>query len=202
VADSGRAVVIRLDAFDADIALDLIGQGRLPALAALLASTTWARTITPPGMVVGAIWPTITTGYLRDPRLRSARHRGALTREIVERFGPYTLPHKCDDFAGLRDALVDGAELKARVMCQYLDRDEWGFFFACSVRATAPGISSGVAPIRRTPRTARPRASNSAMGYSRSTKPSTSASATWSRVPRSPVPVPGSMASRSQTARL
>lgn len=202
MADAPRAVFIGLDAFDADIAFDLIDEGRLPTLAGLLASTTWARTITPPGMVVGTIWPTITTGswpsrhgfycdrqlragtyeiYRTGPRdiavprvwdaLAAAGQRcvlldapitvptslpsGAhlveygthdrfeplgsepaeLVREILDCFGPYTVPAKCDDFAlagdyaGLRDALVSGASLKTRVMSEYLARDEWDFFF-------------------------------------------------------------------------
>jgi predicted AlkP superfamily phosphohydrolase/phosphomutase len=203
MADAPRAVFIGLDAFDADIAFDLIEQGRLPTLAALLASTTWARTITPPGMVVGTIWPTITTGswpsshgFYSDRQFRAGTYEihsagprdivgsrvwdalaaagrrcmvldapitvptslpsgahlveyGAhdrfepmgseppeLVQEIVECFGPYTVAGKCDDFAlagdyaGLRDALISGATLKARVISEYLARDEWDFFFA------------------------------------------------------------------------
>ena len=202
MADAPRAVFIGLDAFDADIAFELIDQGRLPTLAGLLASTTWARTVTPPGMVVGTIWPTITTGcspsrhgFYCDRQLRSGTyeiHRAGprdiavprvwdalaaagrrcvlldvpitaptslpsgahlveygthdrfepmgsepaeLVQEVLERFGPYTVPAKCDDFAlagdyaGLRDALVSGARLKTRVMSEYLARDEWDFFF-------------------------------------------------------------------------
>ena len=56
--------MIGLDAFDPDIALDMVRDGRLPTLAGLLESTSWARTLSPPGMVVGAIWPSITTGCL------------------------------------------------------------------------------------------------------------------------------------------
>jgi predicted AlkP superfamily phosphohydrolase/phosphomutase len=202
VADAPRAVVIGLDAFDADIAFELIDEGRLPTLAGLLVSLAWARTITPPGMVVGTIWPTITTGswpsrhgFYCDRQLRTGTYEihsvgprdiagprvwdvlaasgrrcvlldapitaptslpsGAhlveygthdrfeptgseppeLLHEILERFGPYTVPEKCDDFAlagdyaGLRDALVSGARLKTRVMSEYLARDEWDFFF-------------------------------------------------------------------------
>jgi predicted AlkP superfamily phosphohydrolase/phosphomutase len=202
MANAPRAVCIGLDAFDADIAFDLIAEGRLPTLAGLLSTTTWARTITPPGMVVGTIWPTITTGcwpsrhgFYCDRQLRAGTYEihgagprdiavprlwdalaaagrrcvlfdvpitvptplpsGAhlveygthdrfvpigseapeLVREILERFGPYPVPGKCDDFAavgdyaGLRDALISGAALKTRVITEYLARDEWDFFF-------------------------------------------------------------------------
>ncbi len=62
MAEAARAVVIGLDAFDTDIALEMVRDGRLPTLASLLDSTAWARTLTPPGMVIGAIWPSISTG--------------------------------------------------------------------------------------------------------------------------------------------
>ena len=62
MADVERAVVIGLDAYDTDIALGMVRDGRLPTLAGLLDATSWVRTLTPPGMVVGAIWPSITTG--------------------------------------------------------------------------------------------------------------------------------------------
>ena len=187
VADSARALIIGLDAF-ADIALEMVRESRLPTLASLLDSTTWARTLTPPGMVVGAIWPSITTGcwpsrhgFHCDRRLQSGTYEtrkvgpreitvprvwdtlasagkrclvldapitvpsrlpggaqlveygahdrftplssepASLANEVIERFGSYTIPGKCDDFAmhndysGLRDALVHGAELKGEV---------------------------------------------------------------------------------------
>ncbi len=57
-------MVIGLDAFDPDIAFGMVREGRLPTLAGLLESTSWARTLSPPGMAVGASWPSITTGCL------------------------------------------------------------------------------------------------------------------------------------------
>jgi predicted AlkP superfamily phosphohydrolase/phosphomutase len=59
-------VVLGFDAMDTDLALQLVSEGRMPALASLLDTSAWARTRTPPGLVVGAIWPSITTGCSPD----------------------------------------------------------------------------------------------------------------------------------------
>jgi predicted AlkP superfamily phosphohydrolase/phosphomutase len=88
-----RAVVIGLDSFDPGIALDLVHDGRLPTLAGLLESTSWARTLSPPGMTIGATWPSITTGCLPSrhgfycdrqlkPGTYEARHTGP--RDITQ----------------------------------------------------------------------------------------------------------------------
>lgn len=203
MTEAARAVVVGLDAFDTDIALEMVRDGRLPTLASLLDSTAWARTLTPPGMVIGAIWPSITTGcwpsrhgFYCDRRLESGTYEtrkvgprdittrriwdtlasagkrclvldapitvpsrlpggaqlveygvhdrfaplssepAALVNEVVERFGNYTIPGKCDDFAlhkdysGLRDALLRGAELKGQVVSSFLEGDNWDLCFA------------------------------------------------------------------------
>jgi predicted AlkP superfamily phosphohydrolase/phosphomutase len=58
--------VVGFDAMDTDLALGLVAEGRMPALAAVLDAAAWTRTTTPPGLVVGAVWPTITTGCSPD----------------------------------------------------------------------------------------------------------------------------------------
>ncbi|HXY94530.1 MAG TPA: alkaline phosphatase family protein [Acidimicrobiia bacterium] len=203
MADVTRAVVIGLDAFDADLARSMIDDGRLPTLTRLLASSTAARTITPPGTVVGAIWPSITTGctparhgfhcdrqlrpgtyelwnvgprQITRPRLwNSLAEAGtrclvvdapitvaapfpggrqlveygahdrfeplssappAFAEQVVARYGPYPIPHKCEEFAargdyeGLRAALLGGAATKGRLLADLLALDDWDFCFA------------------------------------------------------------------------
>ncbi len=83
-------MVIGLDAFDADIAFGMVREGKLPTLAGLLESTSWARTLSPPGMAVGASWPSITTGCL------PSRHGFYCDQQLAP--GTYEAPH-----AGLRN---------------------------------------------------------------------------------------------------
>jgi predicted AlkP superfamily phosphohydrolase/phosphomutase len=59
---SGAVVVIGLDAMDSGVARALIAGGRMPSLAAFLESAAWAPTENPRGLLVGGVWPTITTG--------------------------------------------------------------------------------------------------------------------------------------------
>ncbi len=57
-----RVALIGLDAFDVVIARELAADGQLPTLARLFADWWSAPTITPPGLVVGGVWPSIYTG--------------------------------------------------------------------------------------------------------------------------------------------
>lgn len=54
--------VIALDACDPDVASGLARQGRLPNLAQLLDRSARARVRNPPGLFVGAVWPSFATG--------------------------------------------------------------------------------------------------------------------------------------------
>ena len=58
----GRVLVVGLDAVDPGIALDLVGDGRMPTLRSLISRGFCAPLATPPGLFVGAVWPTMTTG--------------------------------------------------------------------------------------------------------------------------------------------
>src|SRR3954469_16686391 len=63
---SPPVVVIGLDAMDAGIARTLMANGRMPNLATFLDSAAWGPTENPPGLIVGGVWPTITTGCWPD----------------------------------------------------------------------------------------------------------------------------------------
>jgi predicted AlkP superfamily phosphohydrolase/phosphomutase len=60
-------VIIGLDAFDVGIALDLVVAGRLPTIAGMLDEWWHVPTVLPPGLEVGGIWPSITTGAWPSP---------------------------------------------------------------------------------------------------------------------------------------
>ena len=49
----GRVLVVGLDAVDPDIALDLVGDGRMPTLGSLISRGFCAPLATPPGLFVG-----------------------------------------------------------------------------------------------------------------------------------------------------
>jgi predicted AlkP superfamily phosphohydrolase/phosphomutase len=62
MAAPARVLVVGMDALDLDVARELAGRGDLPTFARLLESSAWAETATPPGLVVGSVWPSINTG--------------------------------------------------------------------------------------------------------------------------------------------
>ncbi len=59
-------IVIGLDALDSGVARELMNAGRMPNLAAFLDTAAWGPTENPPGLIVGGVWPTITTGCWPD----------------------------------------------------------------------------------------------------------------------------------------
>src|SRR5689334_9770023 len=59
-------VVIGLDAMDARMARELMADSRMPNLAGFLETAAWSATENPRGLLVGGVWPTITTGCLPD----------------------------------------------------------------------------------------------------------------------------------------
>lgn len=63
---SSPVVVIGLDALDAGVAHQLMASGRMPNLATFLESAAWGPTENPRGLLVGGVWPTITTGCWPD----------------------------------------------------------------------------------------------------------------------------------------
>ena len=71
-----RALVVGLDAYDPDVARDLMRDGELPVLAQLLRHGSAARTIAPVGLYEGALWPTMFTG-------RSAEKHGFFCHETL-----------------------------------------------------------------------------------------------------------------------
>lgn len=79
-----RTLVIGLDAFDRDLTMKLIADGKLPALAGLLDRGAHAGTIPPVGLYEGALWPTMFTG-------RSAENHGFYCHEELV---PGTYKHR------------------------------------------------------------------------------------------------------------
>lgn len=62
--DRTRLIVIGIDAMDSRLALQWAREGYLPTLTRLLNSGFNAEVDTPPGVLEGAIWPTVLTGIL------------------------------------------------------------------------------------------------------------------------------------------
>jgi predicted AlkP superfamily phosphohydrolase/phosphomutase len=59
-------VVIGFDAMDVGIARELMAASRMPNLGAFLDAAAWGPTENPRGLLVGGVWPTITTGCWPD----------------------------------------------------------------------------------------------------------------------------------------
>lgn len=106
-----RILFIGLDAMDPDLIHQWAASGELPAFATLIERGVSAPTINPPGLYVGAVWPSFFTGA------SPTRHGRYCFRQIVphtyfiERFNTSKL--RCDPFwkqlsdAGRRVAVVD-----------------------------------------------------------------------------------------------
>ncbi len=63
-----RVLLVGFDAADPELVVELARTGRLPTVASLLERGTAAPVATPPGLFVGAVWPTLATG------VSAARH--------------------------------------------------------------------------------------------------------------------------------
>ena len=72
-----RVLALALDACEKDIVLAMVERGELPNIASLLERGAWAPTHNPPGLFVGAVWPTLYTG------LSPATHGRYCFRQIV-----------------------------------------------------------------------------------------------------------------------
>jgi predicted AlkP superfamily phosphohydrolase/phosphomutase len=57
-----RVAVLALDACEKDVLLRLADEGRAPTIDRLRRTGAYAPTVNPPGLFVGAVWPTIFTG--------------------------------------------------------------------------------------------------------------------------------------------
>lgn len=57
-----RVLFVCIDAADKDLILEWSAAGKLPAFRRLLDEAAWGTTINPPGLYVGAIWPSFSTG--------------------------------------------------------------------------------------------------------------------------------------------
>jgi predicted AlkP superfamily phosphohydrolase/phosphomutase len=57
-----RVLVIGLDAADRDLILRWTREGDLPVMRRLLETSHWGMTVNPPGLYVGAVWPSFFTG--------------------------------------------------------------------------------------------------------------------------------------------
>jgi predicted AlkP superfamily phosphohydrolase/phosphomutase len=73
-----RVAVIGLDAFDPGLLRSWARAGKLPTIAGLLAAGVCVPVQNPPGLYVGAVWPTLFTG------VSPARHRRYCYEQIIE----------------------------------------------------------------------------------------------------------------------
>ncbi len=62
MGNASRTIVFGVDALDKDLVLEWAHAGVLPTFCSLLDKGAWAITTTPPGLYVGAIWPSFSTG--------------------------------------------------------------------------------------------------------------------------------------------
>ncbi len=60
--NASRTIVLGVDAMDKDLVLEWAQAGVLPTFRGLLERGAWAITAAPPGLYVGAIWPSFSTG--------------------------------------------------------------------------------------------------------------------------------------------
>jgi predicted AlkP superfamily phosphohydrolase/phosphomutase len=108
---SSPLVVIGFDAMDAGIARHLAAEGRMPALAGLLARGAWRTVTNPPGLVVGSTWPSFWTG------LWPSRHGFYCYQQVephsykVRRYNPNDITGRpfwlALDEAGRRTCIID-----------------------------------------------------------------------------------------------
>src|SRR5688572_22713719 len=106
-----QVIVLGFDAMDAGIARSMAANGKLPSFAALLETAGWAEIHNPPGLVVGSVWPTLTTGSWPDrhgfycDRQSSAGYHDAPQRGPAD----IALPRVWDPLsrAGRRRAVMD-----------------------------------------------------------------------------------------------
>ncbi len=57
-----RTLFVAADAADKDLVLQWAGEGKLPCFQRLLSEAAWGTTANPPGLYVGAVWPSFATG--------------------------------------------------------------------------------------------------------------------------------------------
>ena len=76
MSDRSKIVCIALDAADQDLLLGWAQAGVLPTVRALMERSAWGSTSTPPGLFVGAVWPSFYTG------VSAARHGRYCYRQL------------------------------------------------------------------------------------------------------------------------
>jgi predicted AlkP superfamily phosphohydrolase/phosphomutase len=81
-----RILLLEIDAGDRKLMLDWAAAGILPNLRSLLAKGLVGQTTTPPGLYVGATWPSFFTG------VSPARHGTAFTPWRSSSQGPTRYP--------------------------------------------------------------------------------------------------------------
>jgi predicted AlkP superfamily phosphohydrolase/phosphomutase len=106
-----RLLVVGIDAADPALILEGVAAGRLPNLAALRARGAWGTTTNPPGLYVGAVWPSFYTGVSPARHGRHCYSQIRVGSYDARRFRPREL--KAEPFwnalgrAGLRVAVLD-----------------------------------------------------------------------------------------------
>ena len=130
MTERARILFVALDACDPAIALGLAAEGRMPALAKLLAEGGRATLVNPFGLFVGALWMTFATG------LRPDRHRFLCWDEIdIDSYRRrLTTPARAAgppfwqalSAAGRCIAVVDVPHSRAAVPIRGLQLVEWG----------------------------------------------------------------------------
>lgn len=82
---ASKSIVFGVDALDKDLVLAWAQAGVLPTFRTLLEKGAWAITVAPPGLYVGAIWPSFSTG------VSPARHPGVCHRTDLLQFTSRTI---------------------------------------------------------------------------------------------------------------
>ncbi|HEX4979550.1 MAG TPA: alkaline phosphatase family protein [Acidimicrobiales bacterium] len=199
-----KILALGLDSFDPDLMWSLAAEGGLPNIESLFARGAWQATVNPPGLFVGAVWPSFYTGAspathgrycfrqlvpgtydveaflpsalrarpfwsvlseagrrvavvdvphsaitpdlegvqvaewgAHDSDLDFATWPPRLAADVEKRYGMHPVPGHCNaarssvtDFAIFREQLLDGVEVRTRLLCDLLDRGGWDLFLA------------------------------------------------------------------------
>lgn len=145
-----RVAVLALDACEKDVLLALADAGRAPTIDRLRRAGAYAPTVNPPGLFVGAVWPTIYTGTSPDTHGRYCfRQHVAGTYEVrptdVHRTVRRPALWDALSAAGLRSAVIDVPHSSLSPTISGLQLVDWGAHDAFpGFRASSEGFAAEI----------------------------------------------------------
>lgn len=123
-------LAVGIDAGDPELILEGVRAGRLPNLAALLARGVSGPTLNPPGLYVGAVWPSFCTGVSPARHGRHCYCQIRVGSYDAPRFRPRDLQHEpfwdALGRAGRRVAVLDVPKTQPSEALEGLQLCDWG----------------------------------------------------------------------------